>query len=83
MKLTVICNDPPRTTTTTRDVPCCPERDTLTLRVEVRCEAVSAAREEELLRLACAQRLAHLRARLGAVGEACRAAVGAKPTALC
>jgi hypothetical protein len=83
MKLTLVCNDPPRIRTTTRDVPCHEADTAVSLRVEVRCEAVSAARDDELLRLACAQRLAHLRARLGAVGDICRSALGAKKTSLC
>ena len=42
------------------------------LRLEVRCEVASPAQEAELRRLACLQRLAHLRGRLEAVRHLCQ-----------
>ncbi len=83
MRTSVIYDELPRVEAPTQSVPCDEVLGPPPLAVEIRCETVSPSREEELLRLACAQRIERLRARLNAVGEVCRAALGARGASLC
>ena len=64
MKTTTACEHPPRRSVTSLGVPCTDGPRVAALSVEVRHEAIAPDREDELRRLACLQRLAHLQKRV-------------------
>lgn len=75
MKTTATCTHPPRSYTPAVSVPCVEAPGRASLELAVRYEPVVAAREEELRRRACIQRLAHLRDRAKAIQAICQTAL--------